>query len=112
MRVIKEVITMLEGLKKDNSEQDSAGKNDDDDDILTCSSVCEDSPGICSYLLTFCSLLIIMATLPFSLLYTVKVVQVMITLLCSCDIIPHYFRYYPPQYKILSPTISDIIHTI
>jgi len=61
MRVIKEVMTLLEGMKKDNSEQDSA--------------VCEDSPGICSYLLTFCSLLIIMATLPISLLYTVKVVQ-------------------------------------
>ena len=39
-------------------------------------SVCDESPGICSYLLTFCSILMIAATLPFSLLYTVKVVQV------------------------------------
>ena len=39
-------------------------------------AVCDESPGICSYLLTFCSTLLIAATLPFSLLYTVKVVQV------------------------------------
>ena len=84
MRVVKEVKTMLEGMKKDNSEQDSVGKKDDDDDnTITCPTVCEDSPGICSYLLTFCSLLIIMATLPFSLLYTVKVVQVFLPTLHS-----------------------------
>ena len=82
MRVAKEVKAMLEGMKKDNS--DSVGKKDDfDDNTITCPTVCEDSPGICSYLLTFCSLLIIMATLPFSLLYTVKVVQVFLPTLHS-----------------------------
>ena len=37
---------------------------------------CDETPGICSLLLTLGSLLIVLATLPFSLLYTIKVVQV------------------------------------
>merc|ERR1719242_2052608 len=36
---------------------------------------CEEGPGICSHLLTLISLLIILVTLPFSLLMVVKVVQ-------------------------------------
>merc|ERR1719210_1301323 len=39
------------------------------------SNVCEESPGIVSYFLTICSLLLVLVTLPVSLLYTVKVVQ-------------------------------------
>ena len=39
-------------------------------------SVCEESPGVVSYFLTIISLLLVLVTLPFSLLYTVKVVQV------------------------------------
>ena len=39
-------------------------------------SVCEESPGVVSYFLTIVSLLLVLVTLPFSLLYTVKVVQV------------------------------------
>ena len=39
-------------------------------------SVCEESPGVVSYILTIFSLLLVLVTLPFSLLYTVKVVQV------------------------------------
>ena len=38
--------------------------------------VCDESPGLVSYFLTICSLLLVLVTLPFSLLYTVKVVQV------------------------------------
>ena len=37
---------------------------------------CDETPGICSLLLTLGSLLIVLATLPLSLLYTIKVVQV------------------------------------
>jgi len=37
--------------------------------------VCEESPGIVSYFLTLVSLLLVIVTLPVSLLYTVKVVQ-------------------------------------
>ena len=37
---------------------------------------CEETPGLCSMLLTLGSVLIVLATLPFSLLYTIKVVQV------------------------------------
>ena len=37
---------------------------------------CDEGPGICSILLTLFSILLIMATMPLSLLYTVKVVQV------------------------------------
>ena len=39
-------------------------------------AACEEGPGICSYLMTICSVLMIMATFPLSLLFTVKVVQV------------------------------------
>merc|ERR1719382_1025324 len=37
--------------------------------------VCEEAPGICAHLLTLFSLLIILVTLPFSLVFVVKVVQ-------------------------------------
>jgi len=36
---------------------------------------CDEGPGICSHLLTLFSILLIMATMPLSLLWTVKVVQ-------------------------------------
>ena len=38
-------------------------------------SACEEGPGLCSYLMTIISFLLIIATLPLSLLYTIKVVQ-------------------------------------
>ena len=37
---------------------------------------CDESSSIFSFILTICSLLLVVATLPVSLLYTVKVVQV------------------------------------
>ena len=37
---------------------------------------CDEGPGICAILLTICSVLLILVTLPLSLLVTVKVVQV------------------------------------
>ena len=37
---------------------------------------CEEGPGICSVILTLFSVLLVIATLPFSLLFVVKVVQV------------------------------------
>ena len=37
---------------------------------------CDEGPGICSHLMTLFSILLIMATMPLSLLWTVKVVQV------------------------------------
>ena len=45
-------------------------------------SVCEESPGVVSYFLTIVSLLLVLVTLPFSLLYTVKVVQVRLGVEC------------------------------
>ena len=38
-------------------------------------TACEEGPGLCSFLLTIVSFILIVATLPFSLLYTIKVVQ-------------------------------------
>ena len=38
--------------------------------------VCDESPGIFSHLISFCSVLLVLVTLPLSLLLTVKVVQV------------------------------------
>ena len=38
-------------------------------------AACEEGPGVCSLLLTVVSFIMIVATLPFSLLYTIKVVQ-------------------------------------
>ena len=43
---------------------------------MTVILVCEEAPGICSHLLTLFSLVLIIITLPFSLLMVVKVVQV------------------------------------
>ena len=37
---------------------------------------CEEGPGICSVILTLFSVILVIATLPFSLLFVVKVVQV------------------------------------
>ena len=37
---------------------------------------CDEGPGICSVILTMFSILLVVATLPFSLLFVVKVVQV------------------------------------
>ena len=45
--------------------------------------VCEEGPGLCAHLLTLFSFLLIIATLPFSLMFVVKVVQVKITDLIS-----------------------------
>jgi len=42
---------------------------------LTLMKACEEGPGICSYLMTLCSVMMILATLPLSLIFTVKVVQ-------------------------------------
>ena len=39
-------------------------------------SACAESPGLCANLLTLCSLILIMTTLPLSLFLTVRVVQV------------------------------------
>ena len=38
---------------------------------------CDEGPGICSVILTMFSILLVLATLPFSLLFVVKVVQVL-----------------------------------
>ena len=46
---------------------------------------CEEGPGICAHLLTLFSILIIITTLPFSLLCVIKVVQVDYVL---CFILP------------------------
>ena len=37
---------------------------------------CDEGPGICSVILTLLSVILVLATLPFSLLFVVKVVQV------------------------------------
>ena len=38
-------------------------------------AACEEGPGLCSFLLTIASVLIILGTMPLSLLFTIKVVQ-------------------------------------
>ena len=38
-------------------------------------AACDEGPGICAYLITFCSIVLIFITLPVSLCFAVKVVQ-------------------------------------
>ena len=38
-------------------------------------SACDEGPGVCAYLITFCSIVLILVTLPASLCFAVKVVQ-------------------------------------
>ena len=47
--------------------------------LISLSSACSEGPDLCAVLLTLFSLILILATLPFSLLLSVKVVQV-----CCC----------------------------
>jgi len=49
--------------------------NKEDKEIKNNDQACEEGPGICAHLLTLFSILIIITTLPFSLLCVVKVVQ-------------------------------------
>lgn len=55
------------------------------DHKLNCYSlaVCEEASGLFSIFLTGCSLLLIAATLPLSLFFVVKVVQVLLELKCT-----------------------------
>ena len=62
-------------------------------------SVCEESPGVVSYILTIFSLLLVLVTLPFSLLYTVKVVQVSFPQLLAALA----STVFPPSEAILYP---------
>ena len=43
--------------------------------IMMIIAACDEGPGVCSHLMTIISFLLIIATLPLSLLYTIKVVQ-------------------------------------
>ena len=43
--------------------------------------MCAESPNICAHLLTFASFILILITMPFSLLYTIRVVQVSLLVL-------------------------------
>ena len=45
---------------------------------------CEEGPGLCAHFITFISLLIILATLPISLCFVIKVVQVRWFLVHCC----------------------------
>ena len=54
---------------------------------IYCCLVCDEGPGICAHLLTLFSLLLIAATLPVSLCFVVKVVQV-----SSSLVIPESFN--------------------
>ena len=45
--------------------------------VYFCVAVCEEGPGICSLLLTLGALLLIVASLPISLVLVIKVVQVL-----------------------------------
>ena len=56
---------MSEGMITSNSDKSMSGKQG-----------CDKGPGVCSVLLTFLSVILVLATLPFSLLFVVKVVQV------------------------------------
>ena len=71
---------MTSSAKKENggtSEQEEIGETTGGQALLTYvfSSVCEEGPGICALIMTIGSLLLIVVSLPVSLLFVVKVVQ-------------------------------------
>ena len=70
---------ILEGMTKATTETETKGNSLiklKSNPSFPWFSECEETLGICSVLLTIGSILMVMATLPFSLFYTVKVVQV------------------------------------
>ena len=66
------------GTRKDTPQDDRGekGKTCNELNFIFYSPDCDETSGVCSFLLTVGSLLMVMVTLPFSLFYTVKVVQV------------------------------------
>ena len=66
-------------------------------------SVCEESPGVVSYFLTIISLLLVLVTLPFSLLYTVKVVQVRFAVAAPQLLASRASIFFPASEVILYP---------
>ena len=76
------------GVRQENSDNMKNGKGNQQNatnqgkicylnlDVLLTLLVCDEAPGICTHLLTIFSLLLVVLTLPFSLLVVVKVVQV------------------------------------
>ena len=61
---------------KDTESQDKIGKTiPSSSSSLTPSPACEEGQGICAHLMVVCSILLILVTLPFSLVFVVKVVQ-------------------------------------
>merc|ERR1719320_1958841 len=65
-------MTCIEGTNNNNNNHNNSSNHTQPQ---TDNTVCEEGPGICSHLLTLFSILLIMATMPLSLLWTVKVVQ-------------------------------------
>ena len=76
-------------------------------------AACEEGPGVCSCLLTLVSLLMVLATLPLSLLFTIKVNCVKIVLK-SCFVVKitrtyrrfnryrNFVQVHPPIFNIVS----------
>ena len=61
---------------KDTESEDKIGKTiPASSSFLTPSSACEEGQGVCAHLMVVCSILLILVTLPFSLVFVVKVVQ-------------------------------------
>merc|ERR1712106_1220383 len=56
-------------------------------------AACEEGPGIFSHILTLCSMLLIIATLPASLFFVVKVVQIGTSSLRRCKRSRSVFHY-------------------
>ena len=53
--------------------------------------VCEEGPGICAHLITVAALFMVVTTLPLSLLFVIKVVQVRGYLFCKSRLSKTYF---------------------
>ena len=62
---------------KDAESEDKIGESSRVVSLPHCPvAACEEGQGICAHLMVVCSILLIIITLPFSLMFVVKVVQV------------------------------------
>ena len=86
------------GLHRNNNiSQDPIGKiyiKNLHTNVTTCNSACEEGPGVCALALTVFSLLLIIVSLPLSLFFVVKVVQVRTMIFCVSKLHDLNFQEY------------------
>ena len=63
---------------KDNESEEKIGKSTKSEPmtVICLSPACEEGQGVCAHLMVIGSILLILVTMPFSLVFVVKVVQV------------------------------------